>query len=269
MQLVDSHCHLDGEKFEADRDAVLNRAFDAGITRLLAIGTGDGPPELDCAIRLAEQYPQILATVGVHPHEAAKVTPQTFDDLRALGQHQKVVAFGEIGLDYHYEFSPREIQRDVFIEQLRIAKDLDLPITIHTREAWADTLAILREHWHGPGVMHCFTGTPEQAQEALDLGFCLAFGGVLTFPTAEDVRASARITPDDRILVETDAPYLAPIPWRGKRNEPSFIVETVKRLADVRGTTPEHIAAITTANFERLCLQPRKPNRYTGVSDGN
>lgn len=269
MTLVDSHCHLDGAKYEADRDAVLNRAFEAGVTCLLAIGTGDGPPELDCAIRLAEKYSQIVATVGVHPHEAAKVVPQTFDDLRALGRHQKVVAFGEIGLDYHYDFSPREVQRDVFIEQLRIARDLELPITIHTREAWQDTIAVLKEHWSGPGVMHCFTGTPEQAQQALNMGFHLAYGGVLTFRTAEDVRASARITPDDRLLVETDAPYLSPIPWRGKRNEPSFMVETVKRLAEVRGTTPEHIAAITTANFERLCLQPRKANRYTGVSDGN
>ena len=269
MPLVDSHCHLDGPKFAGDLDAVLGRAADAGITKILGIGTGDGPPDLGCAVRLAEKYPQLLATVGVHPHEASKATPQTYDDLRALGQHSKVVAFGEIGLDYHYDFSPREVQREVFVEQLKIAKELELPVIIHTREAWADTMAVLREHWTGEGIMHCFTGTPEQAQEALDMGFHLGFGGVLTFRTAEDVRASAKITPDNRILVETDAPYLAPIPWRGKRNEPSFMAETVRKLAEVRGVTVDHIAEVTTANFEALCSPPRKRNRYTEISDGN
>jgi len=266
MQLVDSHCHLDGEKYAQDLDAVLERAFEAGVTRMLCIGTGDGPPELDCAIRLAERYSQLLATVGVHPHEASKVTAKTFDDLRALGRHQKVVAFGEIGLDYHYDFSPREAQKEVFLEQLKIAGELELPLTIHTREAWDDTMSILGEHWAGPVVLHCFTGDAEQARQALDRGYLLAFGGVLTFRSAENVREAARITPDDRLLVETDAPYLAPLPWRGKRNEPSFMTETVRRLAEVRGTTAEHIAELTTTNFERLCLREPNPTRYTGVS---
>jgi TatD DNase family protein len=269
MELTDSHCHLDGDKYAHDLDAVLERAFQAGVNRILCIGTGDGPPQLDCAIRLAERYPQILATVGVHPHEAAKVTPQTFSDLRALGRHPKVVAFGEIGLDYHYDFSPRDIQKDVFVEQLKIARDLDLPLTIHTREAWDDTMAVLAEHWQGPTVLHCFTGDAVQAQQALDRGYYLAFGGVLTFRTAENVREAAKITPDHLLLVETDAPYLAPLPWRGKRNEPSFMSETVRRLAEVRGTTPEHIAAVTTANFERLCSRQPDADRYTGVSDAN
>src|SRR5947207_5257272 len=145
MDLVDSHCHLDGEKYAADLDAVLDRAAAAGVRRMLSIGTADGPPELDHAIRLADRYEQLFATVGVHPHDAAKATPKTFDDLRALGQHHKVIAFGEIGLDYHYDFSPREIQRDVFVEQLKLAGDLELPITIHTREAWDDTIAILKQ----------------------------------------------------------------------------------------------------------------------------
>ncbi|MES1258883.1 MAG: TatD family hydrolase [Acidobacteriota bacterium] len=269
MRLIDSHCHLDDAKYAQDLDAVLDRAAQAGVARILCIGTGDGPPQLDCAIRLAERYEQISATVGVHPHEAAKVTPKTLDDLRDLGRHPRVVAFGEIGLDYHYDFSPREIQREVFTQQLKLARELDLPVTIHTREAWDDTLEILRENWRGPGIFHCFTGDAPQAQQALALGFHLAFGGVLTFRTAENIREAARITPDDRLLVETDAPYLAPIPWRGKRNEPSFMPETVRRLAEVRGATPEHIAAITTANFERLCLRPRNVTRYTGDSDGN
>jgi len=255
MRLVDSHCHLDGEKFAADLDAVLERAAAAGVTRMVSIGTGDGPPELDRAVRLAERYEQVWATVGVHPHDAAKATPKSFDDLRTLGKHRKVVAFGEIGLDYHYDFSPRERQREVFVEQLKIAEQLELPITIHTREAWADTVAILKRHWNGEGIFHCFTGDATQAAEALEMGFYLAFGGVVTFRTADNVRQASKIVPDDKLLVETDAPYLAPLPWRGKRNEPSFMVETVRRLAEVRGTTPEHIAWVTTQNFERLCVR--------------
>ncbi len=272
--LTDSHCHLDDPKFAPDLEAVLDRAAAAGITRMLCIGTGDGPPELDRAIRLADQYPQIYATVGVHPHDAAKATPETIGHLEALAKHPKVVAVGEIGLDYHYDFSPRDVQRRLFIEQLQLARQLNLPITIHTREAWEDTIFILKQHWVRRGeernaIMHCFTGDAAQAREALALNFHLAFGGVLTFKTADNIREAAAITPDDRLLIETDAPYLAPIPWRGKRNEPSFITETVRKLAEVRGTTAEHIARITTSNFERLCLQPRNPVRYTEVSDGN
>jgi TatD DNase family protein len=262
---IDSHCHLDDARFADDLDAVLDRASAAGVTRILSIGTGDGPPEIDRAVRIAEKYQQVYATVGVHPHDAAKVTPQTLDDLRVLAAHPKVVAYGEIGLDYHYDFSPREVQREVFVAQLKLAADLKLPLTIHTREAWDDTMAILHENWAGQGVMHCFTGDPAQAQEALDMGFHLSYGGVLTFKTAENVRESARITPDNRLLIETDAPYLAPIPYRGKRNEPSMMIETARKLAEVRRTTPDRIAAITTANFERLC----QARGYTGVSDGN
>jgi TatD DNase family protein len=155
---TDSHCHLDHEKFAADLDAVLDRAADAGVNRILCIGTGDGPPELDRAIRLADRYPQIVATVGVHPHEAAKVTPETYTDLRRLGTPPESSRFGEIGLDYHYDFSPRDVQREVFIEQLKLARDSFCPSLIHTREAWDDTMSILRDHWSGPGILHCFTG---------------------------------------------------------------------------------------------------------------
>lgn len=267
--LIDSHCHLDDPKFAPDFEAVLDRAAAAGVTRMLSIGTGDGPPELDRAVRLADRYPQILATVGVHPHDAAKATPETIFHLEALAKHPKVVAIGEIGLDYHYDFSPRDVQLALFIDQLHLARRLNLPITIHTREAWEDTVAILKQHWQGEGIMHCFTGDAAQAREALALNLHLAFGGVVTYKTADNIREAAAATPDDRLLIETDAPYLAPIPWRGKRNEPSFITETVRKLADVRGTTPEHIARITTSNFERLCLQPRNQVRYTEVSDGN
>jgi TatD DNase family protein len=255
VKLVDSHCHLDDKQFSEDREAVIARALEAGVERMMAIGTGDGPADLETAVRLAELYPFFFATVGVHPHDASKAEPDTFDRLRDVVRHPKVLAVGEIGLDYHYDFSPREIQRDVFIRQLELACEAGKPIVIHTREAWSDTTAILCEHYYGGGIFHCFTGGPAEAREALDLGFHLSFGGVLTFPKAEALREVARMVPLDRILVETDAPYLAPVPHRGKRNEPAFLVETVRKLAALRETPLEDLAAATTRNFERLCLR--------------
>jgi len=254
VKLVDSHCHLDDEKFSADLDATIERARSAGVERMMAIGTGDGPPDLEAGIRLAEQYPFIYATVGVHPHNAAKATSETFDRLTDLTRHPKVVAIGEIGLDYHYDFSPREVQQSVFIAQLTLAARAQKPIVIHTREAWEETLALIREHGlpYG-GIMHCFTSGPKEAEQALELGFHLSFGGMVTFPKADSVRESAALTPGDRLLVETDAPYLAPVPYRGKRNEPAFMVETVRRLAELRGSSSDQIAALTTRNFDRLC----------------
>jgi TatD DNase family protein len=256
VNLIDSHCHLDGEPFNADRDAVIERARGAGVGRMLAIGTGEGPPDLEAGIRLADKYPFIYATVGVHPHEASKATAEILTRLGALAAHAKVVAVGEIGLDYHYDFSPRDVQRSVFIEQLQLAAEAAKPIVIHTREAWDDTLQILTQHQPATGgIMHCFTGGPAEAAEALALGFHLSFGGVLTFPKAQALRDAAALVPENRLLVETDAPYLAPVPHRGKRNEPAFIVETVRKLAEVRNTTPDAIAEATTRNFERLCLR--------------
>lgn len=257
MRLIDSHVHLDDPKFDADREQVIERALAAGVERMLAIGTGNGPPDLETAIRLAERYPFVFATIGVHPHDASKATPETFARLRDLAAHPKVLAIGEIGLDYHYDHSPRDVQRAVFARQLEIAAETAKPIAIHTREAWPDTLALVGQaSWPvQAGIMHCFTGDAQQAREALALGFHLAFGGVLTFPKADTVREAARITPDDRLLVETDCPYLAPVPHRGKRNEPAFVVEVVRRLAEVRGRASEDIAELTTRNFERLCLR--------------
>jgi TatD DNase family protein len=190
----------------------------------------------------------------VHPHDASKATEETFERLRELTAHPKVVAIGEIGLDYHYDFSPRDTQKAVFARQLEIAAATAKPIVIHTREAWDDTLAMLGERWRGGGIMHCFSGGEREAEQALALGFHLSFGGVLTFPKAENVRAAARMTPAERLLVETDCPYLAPIPHRGKRNEPAFLADTVKRLAEVRGQSAEELATVTSANFHRLCL---------------
>lgn len=250
--LVDSHCHLDDSKFDEDREQVIERARAAGVARMLAIGTGNGPPDLEVAVRQADRYPFVFATIGVHPHDASKAIPETFERLRELARHPKVLAIGEIGLDYHYDFSPRDVQRSVFERQLELAAEAGVPIVIHTREAWDDTMAILRNQWRGGGVMHCFTGDVAQASEALEIGFHLSFGGVLTFPKAEAVREAAQIVPEDKLLLETDCPYLAPVPHRGKRNEPGFIVETARRLADVRGRTTGEIARITTANFERL-----------------
>ena len=254
MTLVDSHCHLDDEQFAQDRDAAIERARAAGVERMLAIGTGGGPADLEVAIRLAAQYPFIYATVGVHPHDAAKATPETFTRLGEVARHPKVLAIGEIGLDYHYDFSPRDVQRSVFAQQLGLAARAQKPIVIHTREAWEDTLALIRESGlPNGGIMHCFTGGPKEAEQALELGFHLSFGGILTFPKADNVRQAAALTPEDRLLVETDAPYLAPVPHRGKRNEPAFMVETAWRLAEVRGVTLDDIASVTTRNFDRLC----------------
>lgn len=257
MRLVDSHVHLDDSKFDADREQTIERALAAGVECMMAIGTGGGPPDLEVAVRQAERHPFIYATIGVHPHDASKATPETFARMRQLAAHPKVLAVGEIGLDYHYDFSPREVQRAVFEQQLALAAESGKPIVIHTREAWDDTLAILRAHWQGGGIMHCFTGDEAQARQALDLGFHLSFGGVLTFPKAETVRQAARAAPPDRILLETDCPYLAPVPHRGKRNEPAFVVETARRLAEVRGQTPEAIAEATTRNFEHLMFAGR------------
>jgi len=257
MTLVDSHCHLDDPQFESDREAVLERALAAGVSRFLTIGTGEGPPDMESGIRLADRYDAVLASVGVHPHDARKATEETWRRMERLLAHPKVVALGEIGLDYHYDNSPRDQQRAVFVEQMRLARDARKPIVVHTREAWDDTWRLLEEHWQPSGlggIMHCFSGGPEEAGRALAMGFHLAFGGVVTFPNAAKVREAARNTPLNRVLVETDAPYLAPVPMRGKRNEPAFMVETARRLAEVREQPFEELAKATAENFERLCL---------------
>jgi len=263
MSLVDTHCHLDDRQFEADRDEVIERALAAGVWAILTVGTDDGPPDLEAGVRLAEAWPFIYATVGVHPHDASKATPETFQRLQELLSHEKVVALGEIGLDYHYNFSPPDAQRAVFAEQLRLARDARKPVVIHTREAWDDTMALLGEHSKlggAGGIMHCFSGGSAQARQVLDMGFHLSFTGIVTYPKADSVRRAALLAPLDRLLVETDAPYLAPQSRRGKRNEPAFVVETARRLAELRGEPFGVFAAATSDNFRRLCLQPVQSN---------
>jgi TatD DNase family protein len=243
--LIDSHCHLDSKEFDADRDAVIERALDAGVERMVAIGSEAG-------VQLAETYPFFYATVGIHPHEAAKAVEDDFKRLDELLAHPKVVAVGEIGLDYHYDFAPRDTQRAVFIRQMEIASGRKKPIVIHTREAWDDTFALL--HLCPFGIMHCFSGGPIEAQRALEFGFHLSFGGIVTYPKALAVQEAARMAPLDRLLIETDAPYLAPVPRRGKRNEPAFVTYIARKLADLRGVTFEDIARATTKNARRLLL---------------
>ena len=253
--MIDSHCHLDNPQFDPDREAVIDRALAAGVERMVVIGTGDGPPDLEAGIRLADRHEPIYATVGIHPHDASKASPATYTRLRELLQHPKVIALGEIGLDYHYDHSPREVQRAVFLEQMLLAGEARKPIVIHTREAWEDTIALLEVYWrpHGlGGIMHCFSGNADQAALCVDLGFHLSFGGIVTFPKALDVQEAARQAPAGRILIETDAPYLAPIPHRGKRNEPAFVAETARKMADLRGVSTEEIARLTSANFMGL-----------------
>jgi TatD DNase family protein len=257
VSLIDSHCHLDSAEFNDDRDAIIERALAAGVEHMMAIGTGDGPPDLEAGLRLAEKHPAFFATVGIHPHDAAKASPDDFKRLGDLLSYPKVLAVGEIGLDYHYDFSPRDVQKSAFIEQMAIAAQSRKPIVIHTREAWDDTLGLIERHWapHGiGGIMHCFSGGPEEARRAIELGFYLSFGGIVTFPKALSVQESAKYTPRDRILIETDAPYLAPVPKRGKRNEPALMVHTARKLAELRGESYEDICNVTTENFRRLLL---------------
>ena len=260
---VDSHAHLDGHKYDSDRNEVLARAAQAGVTTVVCIGNSDTPDGFDCAIKLAEQYPNVYATVGIHPHEAKLGNEDLYERLSELAQHPRIIGWGEIGLDFHYDHSPREIQRAVFIRQMELAREakggVGLPIISHCRptdntdNAWQEVFALLRQHWQGrTGIIHCFTGEPKHMHEAVYLGFMVSFSGAVTFPKAENIRAAARECPLDRILIETDSPYLAPIPYRGKRNEPAYVVETAKKIAEVRGISLQEIASATTANFKRF-----------------
>jgi TatD DNase family protein len=255
--MIDSHCHLAGEEFAADLDAVVSRARSAGVSAALCIlAAGDGG-ETVRAKRVREAWPQVCFAAGVHPHQAREFAGRVkdaCDTVRHAVEEHNARAIGEIGLDYHYDFSPRDVQREVFRAQIEVALELDLPLIIHTREATDDTFQILREAGAGRlrGVFHCFTGDEVMARAALDMNFHLSFAGIVTFPRADSIREAARMAPSDRVLAETDSPYLAPVPHRGKRNEPAYVAEVVAKLADVRNVSQEDLAAELTRNFTAL-----------------
>jgi TatD DNase family protein len=254
---VDSHAHIDGGEFDADRDEVVARARAAGVSAILNVGTGDPRTgSLERAVRVAESYEHVYAAAGVHPHDARLFDDEAGERLRKLlAVSPRAVAWGEIGLDYHYDHSPRDVQREVFRRQLRLAREAGLPVIIHSREADEDTIRLLAEERTGAGragVMHCFGGGRWMAERALELGFYVSFAGNVTFKKAEPLREVARAVPPERLLVETDCPYLAPVPHRGRRNEPAYVADTARFLADLRGTTPEEMGRATTDNFMRL-----------------
>jgi TatD DNase family protein len=255
---VDSHAHLDGKQFETDREAVIERAREAGVQTIVAIGNGDGPPTLDAGIRLAEKYPFIYATVGIHPHEARLADETAFAEMARLARHPKVIAWGEIGLDYYYDHSPRETQKQVFARQMELAVAAKLPIVIHCRpsegseDAWDDCLGMIEQRWAPQslgGILHCFTGNWAQAKRALDMEFMISFAGNVTFPKAQQIRDAALQIPLDRLLIETDSPYLAPVPHRGKRNEPAFVKETARKMGELRDLSAEEVGERTSRNF--------------------
>jgi TatD DNase family protein len=257
--LIDSHCHIDGEAFDDDRDEVVRRALEAGVVAMLNVGTGD--PHSDDfrqAVAVAERYENVFASVGVHPHDAKLYDAKAEDHLIELAKSEKVIAWGEIGLDYYYDHSPRDVQREVFRGQIRKAKELGLPIIVHSRDADDETVEILRDEYlprvadgnvRGPGIMHCFGGTPEIAKELMSIGFLISFAGNVTFKKAENLLDAARVVPLDRLLVETDCPFLTPMPFRGKRNEPAFVEHTAGFLAEFYGVPFDDLARQTTINF--------------------
>jgi TatD DNase family protein len=296
---IDSHCHLEGPKFAQDRDEVMARAREAGVEALLAIGNGSGPDDVACGIRLAgrwsmvdgrwqQQIPrsarndkvrdtieptearhtaiegsglQVYATIGVHPHEAALAEERHFAAMETLAQDARVIAWGEIGLDYFYDHSPRDVQQRVFVRQIELARAAKLPIVIHNRpsensdNAWQDLFRLLREHWSSSGlggILHCFTGTVEHAKLGMDLGFMISFAGNVSYPKAVSIRQAAAQVPVERVLIETDSPYLAPLPHRGKRNEPAFVAETARHIGELRGISAEEVGKATTENFYRF-----------------
>jgi TatD DNase family protein len=255
---IDSHAHLEMEQFDSDREQMIARARESGIEKIVAIGSGTGPGSLDCGIRLAEQHEFIYATIGIHPHEAKLATDADFQELEQLAKRPKVIAWGEIGLDYFYDHSPRELQQRVFLRQMESARTARLPIVVHCRpsdkseDAWDDCLHLLEQNWRSTslgGILHCFTGSWSHARRALDLGFMISFAGNITFPKAQPIRDAAKEVPLDRILIETDSPFLAPVPYRGKRNEPAFVKEVARQLGEIRGLSTEETGLRTAYNF--------------------
>ncbi len=267
MLLVDSHAHLDSPKYDADRDGLLERAWQQGVRAILSIGIGDGPDTMQGALELARKYahdpakPRIFASAGIHPHEAQLADEQALGKLDSLLAEPEVIAAGEMGLDYYYDHSPRERQRQVFVQQMEIAARRKRPLVIHCRpsdgstNAWDDTLSTIEEQWARTGlggILHCFTGEWKHARRAMDCGFLISFAGNITFPKAETIRAVAAKVPLDRMLIETDAPFLAPVPHRGRPNEPAWVQAVAGKLGEVLGVEAERIALATASNFFRF-----------------
>lgn len=269
--LVDSHAHLDSPRYDADRETMLQAALTAGVGTVLSIGIGDGPDTMHRALDLCREYagrtdvPRLFATAGVHPDDAAKLDAHALDQLNHLLAAPEVIACGEIGLDYYWDTAPRAVQQEAFIEQMEVAAGHRLPIVIHCRAAeragtgdtaaWDDTLALLGRHWRQTGlggILHCVAGTADHARRAIDFGFLISFAGNITFPKAQAIRDAAQAVPLDALLVETDAPFLAPAPRRGQRNEPAYVTATAAKLAELRNMDSAEIATTTTQNFERL-----------------
>ncbi|MGB9148294.1 MAG: TatD family hydrolase [Acidobacteriaceae bacterium] len=276
--MIDSHCHLDSSRYDEDRDALLERAWAAGVRGILSIGIGEGPETMHRALEISRGYagrpetPRIWASAGIHPHEARLADEAAYVKLDGLLEEPEVLACGEIGLDYFYDHSPREEQKAVFTRQMEIAAGRRKPIIIHCRpsqnsaDAWDDTLAMLRTQWGRTGlggVLHCFTGEERHAREAMGLGFLISFAGNITFPKAQAIRDAAAAAPLDRILIETDAPFLAPVPNRGKRNEPGWVKEVAATIGGLRGMDPEAVAAQTSVNFGALF----HPETISGSTD--
>ncbi|PIR20919.1 MAG: radical SAM protein [Deltaproteobacteria bacterium CG11_big_fil_rev_8_21_14_0_20_47_16] len=256
--IIDTHCHIGFSDYDADRAEVLQRAWDAGLESIIMIGAGQGIEGNQKTVDLTALDERLFATIGVHPHDAEKLTPDVIAEFEKLAKHDRVVAIGEIGLDYHYDHAPRNIQQEAFRRQLELASHAGLPVTIHSRDADADTYAILREFWEEipGGVMHCFGGNVEAAKACFDMGFYISIPGIVTFKKAEQLQDVVRACPVEKMLIETDAPYLAPIPYRGKRNEPSYVAEVAKAIAEIKGLAYDDVARITTLNAKRLFRLP-------------
>jgi TatD DNase family protein len=253
LPLVDSHAHLDDQQFDADRDEMLQRARAAGVTAILAIGCNIHA--LDAPAVIAAPHDWIYTAAGIHPHEAKLATREHYDQLKRLAENPKFLAWGEIGLDYHYDHSPRDVQQRVFIEQLDLARAARLPVIIHCREAWPDCLQILDRHWRSGGlggILHCFSGALAEARQGIEMGFRISFAANVTYPKAQNLRDIARDLPLASLLTETDSPYLAPQHQRGRRNEPAHVAEVAKTLGPVRNLPPVEFAAATTGNFRRF-----------------
>jgi TatD DNase family protein len=255
LKIIDSHAHLEFPQFDEDRDAMLERARAAGVETLLAIGSGTGPERLNAAIPFAEQHDWIYATVGIHPHEAQLATEEHFEKLDELAKHPRVIAWGEMGLDYYYDHSPRDVQQQVFRRQLGQARAAKLPIVIHCRDAWPDCLEMIEQDWRSSGlggIFHCFTGTIEEAKRGLEMGFLISFAANVTYKKMRHLRDAAKVLPLERMLTETDSPFLPPEGRRGKRNEPANVVEVAQALGNVRDLPSEEVAAVTAENFRRF-----------------